>query len=145
MEDVAQSVNETELYSLEFEQQGTQEIASLCYWKSDQHIKVQLCRYSPVYNPARNQLLVTVEQSSLRKKIIEYLFRYTVLLLHKLMHKREGSVFGRIDFYTQLKYLVAFPAGSLDQPWIVHTPELANVSITDCVLACILHVSSAIH
>ena len=158
MEDVAQPVNMTGLYSLKFEVQGTQEIASLRYWNSDQLVKVQLCRYSPVSNPARNQLLViarvlsflstsphivcmsgctsevlqTVEQSSLQQKGVEYPVRYKSLSLHKLMQKREGSVFGRIDFFTQLKYIVAFLAGSLDEPWIVHTPELAKVSITDC-------------
>ena len=50
-----------------------------------------------------------------------------------MMDKRKGSTFGRIDFYTQLKYLVAFlQAGSLDEPCIVNTPELGKVSFTDC-------------
>ena len=44
------------------------------------------------------------------------------------MHKREGSVFGRIDFYTQLKYLLAYLAQSLDEPWMVDAPELSIVS-----------------
>ena len=45
------------------------------------------------------------------------------------MLKREGIVFGRIDFYIQLKYLVAYLANILDEPWIGNTPELAKVSI----------------
>ena len=40
-------------------------------------------------------------------------------------------MFGRINIYTQLKYLVAFLVESLDEPWIVRTPELAKVSIAD--------------
>ena len=155
--DVAQSINETGLYSLEFEQQGTKENMSLLYWKADQLVKIQLCRYSPVSHPSRNQLLAVarmmsflstspqivcmswctseahqaVEQSTLLKKGIEYPFRYEVLTLQKLMHKRERSAFGRIDIYTQLRYLVAYLSGSLDEPGIVRTPELAKVSLVD--------------
>ena len=91
----------------------------------DYLVKIQICRYSLISDPARNQLLViarlfsflstaplvmcmsgctsdvlqTVEQL---KKGIEYPFRYQVLSMHKLMHKREGSVFGRIDLHIQL-------------------------------------------
>ena len=62
------------------------------------------------------------------------------------MHKRKGSTFGRIGFYTQLKYLVAFLlAGSLDEPWIVNTPELAKVSFTDCNHCPFLFYESACH
>ena len=154
---MAQSVSETGLYSLEFEQQGTQEIASLRYWKADRLVKVQLTRHRPNSHLARNQIfavarlfsflstspqmvcissctsdvLQTVEQSSLLSKVIYYPFRYNVLSLHHLLRKREGSVFGRIDIYTQLKYLVAFLAGSLDEPWIVRTPELAKVGLVN--------------
>ena len=135
-------MNETGLYSLEFEQQGAHEVASLRYWKAERLVKVQLARQSPNSHLARNQLLAvarlfsflsttpqmvcmsgcasyvlqTVEQSSLLSKGVEYPFRYNVLSLNSLMRKREGSVFGRIDIYTQLKYLLAFLAGSLDEP-----------------------------
>ena len=154
---MAQSINETGLYALEFEQQGTQEIVSLRYWKADQLVKIQLCRHSTSSYPSRNQLLAVarlmsffltspqrvcmsgctsevlqaVQPSTLLKKGIEHPFGYEVLYLHKLMHKREGSVFGRIDIYTQLRYLVVYLSGSLDEPWIVRTPELAKVSFVD--------------
>ena len=38
-------------------------------------------------------------------------------------------MFGRIDFYTQLKYLVAFLTNSLDEPWMAICPELTKVQI----------------
>ena len=153
MEDVAQTVNDSGLYSLEVEPQGGKEITSLRYWKSGFLVKLQLFQYSLASDPDHNQLLVvarllsllstapqivcmcgctasvlrTVEISSLLKKGIEYSFRYQVTSLHKLMHKREGSVFGRIDFYSQLKYLLAYLAHSLDEPWMSKAPELSKV------------------
>ena len=72
-------------------------------------------------------VLRAVEESSLLKKGIEYPFRYQVTSLHKLMHKREGSVFGRIDFFSQLKYLLAYLTHSLDELWMVKAPELSKV------------------
>ena len=154
---MALSVNETGLYSLAFEQQGLYEVASLRYWKADRLVKVQLVRHSPSSHLTQNQLLTVarffsflsttpqmvcmtectsdvleaVEQSSLLSKGIEYPFRCNVLTLHSLMRKREGSVFGRIDIYTQVKYLVAFLAGSLDELWMAHIPELAKVGLVN--------------
>ena len=153
IEDVAQSGNDPGLYSFEFEPQGSKVIASLRYWMWEYLKKIQLFQYSLASDPDRNQLLViarlssllstapqivcmsgcnsdvlqTVEQSALLKKGIGYPFRYQVLSLYKLMHKREGSVFGRIDFYTQLKYLLAYLAHSLDEPWMPKSPELTKV------------------
>ena len=149
MEDVAQTVN----HSIEFEPQGIKEIASLRYWKLGFLVKLQLFQYSLAADPDRSQLLVVarllsllstarqivcmsgctasvlraVEESSLLKTSIEYPFRYQVTSLHKLMHKREGSVFGRIDFYSQLKHLMAYLTHSLDEPWMVKAPELSKV------------------
>ena len=124
LEDVAQSLHETGLYSFEFEPQESQGIPSLRYWNSDHLVKIQLCRYSLALSPVQSQPLVidrflpflstapqivcmswctseilqVVEQSSLLKKVIENQFRYKFLSLHMLMHKREESVFWRIDF-----------------------------------------------
>ena len=150
MEDVVQSVSVSGLYSIEFEPQGKKEIPSLRYWRSGYLIKIQLIQYSWASDPDRsNQLLVIarllsflstapqiicmsgwtfdvhqrVEQFAFLKKGIEYLFRYQVSSLHKLLHKREGSIFGLIDFYTQLKYLLAYFAQSLDELWMAKAPE----------------------
>ena len=59
-----------------------------------------------------SDVLRTIEQSS----GVKYPFRYQVSSIHRLMHKREGNVFGRIGFYAQLKYLLAYLAQSLDEP-----------------------------
>ena len=165
MEDVAQTVNDSGLYSLEFEPQGGKEIASLRYWKSGFLLKLQLFQNGLASDPDHNQLLVvarllfllstapqivcmsgctvsvlrTVEKSSLQKKGIEYPFRYQVTSLHKLMHKREGSVFGPSDFYSQLKYLLAYLAHSLDEPWMSRAPELSMVGFMLWSLGSVFH------
>ena len=153
MEDIAQSVNTTGAYSLEFEPHGTHCVLSIRYWKSDYLVKVQLNRYLSTSDPNPSQLqlvsqlisflstepqmtclsgctsevLQTIEQASIFKKGVEYPFRSKTLSLLQIMHQKEGCVFGRIDFYTQLKYLIAFLSNSLDEPWMVNCPELTKV------------------
>ena len=46
------------------------------------------------------------------------------------MHRKNYSVFGRIDFYAVIKHIVVCLGGSLDLEWILVTPELARASIT---------------
>ena len=153
MEDIAQSVNSCGAYSLEFEPHGNQCILSIRYWKASTLAKVQLCKYPLPSDPGPSQLLMisrllsflstppqiacvsgctsevlrSVERSGQFKKGIEYPFRFNAFSLPKLMHQLEGSVFGRIDFFTQLKYLLAFLNNSLDEPWMSSCPELTKV------------------
>ena len=48
-------------YSIEFEPQGSEEIAPLLYWKSGSLGKLQLLQYSLASDPVRNQLLVIAQ------------------------------------------------------------------------------------
>ena len=140
-------------YSLEFELHGSQCVLSLKYWNADNLTEVQLCKYSLSSDPGPSQLLMisrlvsflstspqtacmsgctsevlqAVELSTLFKNGTEYPFRFDALSLTKLMHQLEGSVFDRIDFFTQLKYLLAFLNNSLGRPWMCHCPELTKV------------------
>ena len=153
MGDIAQSVNTTGAISLEFEPHGTHCVLSIRYWKSDYLVKVQLNRYLSTFDPNPSQLqlvsqlvsflstepqitclsgctsevLQTIEQASIFKKGVEYPFRFKALTLPQIMHQKEGCVFGCIDFYTQLKYFIAFLGNSLDEPWMVNCPELTKV------------------
>ena len=153
MEDFAHSVNSCGAYSLEFEPHGSQCILSIRYWKADALIKLQLCKYPLSSDPGSSQLLMisrlmsflstlpqiaclsgctsevlqSVERSGLFKKGRENPFRFNAFSLPKQMHQLEGSVFGRIDFFTQLKYLLAFLNNSLDEPWMSSCTELAKV------------------
>ena len=77
------------------------------------------------------------------KKGIEYPFRFDALSLPTLMHRQEESLFGRIEFYTQLKNLVAFLSGCQNQPWIICTPELSNVMTFTTLV--IIYPKSGVH
>ena len=55
--------------------------------------------------------------------------------LEKIMYKKSYSVFGRIDFYSVIKYIVFCLGGSLDLEWILVAPELVRVSVTAILVA----------
>ena len=155
IEDIRHHVNTTGLYSLEFECKGSFSVISVRFRKYDLLVKSLLVRYPSSTDLAVGQLqsnakvlsafstgphvvclsgcslatLRTLETSTWLKKRIEYSFRFNALFLPTLMHRKEGIVFGQIDFYTQLKYLDAFLSGCQIQPWIVHTPELSKVKL----------------
>ena len=54
--------------------------------------------------------------------------RFEELDLKTLMHRKSFSIFGRIDFFSVLQYLVLSLGGSLDLEWVLLSPELAKVS-----------------
>ena len=73
-----------------------------------------------------------LETSGLFKNEIQYPFRFEVISLPELMHPnvlQTKHVFGRIDMFTQLKYLVVFLRGCQSQPWALQCPELCMVFI----------------
>ena len=128
---------------------------SVRFWKNDSLLKCQVCRYTSTTGLIAGKLqsiakvlsafptaphvvclsgcslatLRTLGASTLVKKRIEYPFRFNALSLSlpTLMNRHEGSVFGRIDFYAQLKFSVAFLSGCQNQPWIIHTQKLSKV------------------
>ena len=53
--------------------------------------------------------------------------RFDEVSLAKLMHKDSYSVFGRIDFFSVLKYLIVSLGGSLDMECVLLAPELSRV------------------
>ena len=58
--------------------------------------------------------------------------RFDEVSLAKLMHKDNYSVFGRIDFFSTLKYLVVSLGGSLDMECVLLSPELSKVRALHC-------------
>ena len=141
IEHIGQHVNTTGLYSLEFEYKGSYSVMSIRYWKNSSLVKCQMCLYPSSTDLTTGQLQSiakvlsafsaapqfvclsgcslatsrTLETSKLLKKGIEYPFRFNALSLPTLIHSQEGSVFGRIDFYTQLKDFVVFVSGCQNQ------------------------------
>ena len=56
--------------------------------------------------------------------------RFDEVSLAKLMHKDSYSVFGRIDFFSVLKYLIVSLGGSLDMECVLLAHELSKVRIS---------------
>ena len=74
-------------------------------------------------------VLQALDQSNLFKHSIQFPFRFEVLSLPRLMHQKFDSFFGKIDFFSQLKYLTVFLNSSLDQTWMLNCPNLSKVNI----------------
>ena len=55
-------------------------------------------------------------------------FRFNVRSFPVILRQADGTVFGAIDFLSQLKYLIVFLGGCQDQPWAIKSPELSSVS-----------------
>ena len=72
-------------------------------------------------------ILQTLEQCGLFKHAVQFPFRFDVMTLPRLMHQKYEGFFGQIDFFSQLKYLVIFLKGSLDQVWMLECPNLSNL------------------
>ena len=73
-----------------------------------------------------------LETIGLFKKGTQYPFRFEVISLPELMHPnvfQTKHVFGRIDMFSQLKYLV-FLRACQNQPWALQCPaELCKVFV----------------
>ena len=146
------------LYSLEFTTQGVYRSLSIRFWKNDLLARVELYRhhqgetYPDCYLSAISHVMSSIsskpslvsvsgcssmvfralETSGLFKNGIQYPFRFEVISLPELMHPnvlQTKHVFGRIDMFTQLKYLVVFLRGCQSQPWALQCPELCKVFI----------------
>ena len=77
-----------------------------------------------------SMIFKTLETCGLFNHGIQYPFRFEVFSLPELMHPealQTGYFFGRIDFFSQLKFLVVFLRGGLSQPWALKSPELCKV------------------
>ena len=72
-------------------------------------------------------VLQTLDQSKLFKFSIQYPFRFEVLSLPRLMHQKYDDFFGKIDIFSQLKYLTVFLISALSQLWMLDCPNLSAV------------------
>ena len=130
---------------------------SIRFWKKDILTRVELHRYHQgetypdCYLAAISHLLSFIsskpslvsvsgcssmvfralETSGLFINGIQYPFRFEVISLPELMHPnvlQTKHVFGRIDMFSQLKYLVVFLRGCQSQPRALQCPELCKVT-----------------
>ena len=72
-------------------------------------------------------ILQTFDQCELFKHTVQFPFRFEVVSSPRLMHQKYERFLGKIDFFSQLKYLVVFVNDSLDQVWMLECPNLSKV------------------
>ena len=144
------------MYSIEFTTQGRSRCMSVRFWKGDSLVRVELHRHDLLestpgsylgaisfllsFIPSKPNLVSisgctsmvfqALESSGLIDYGIQYPFRFDVFSLRKLMHPsvlESCYVFGPVDIFAQLTFLVAFLNGCTDQPWALQCPELIKV------------------
>ena len=155
--DISSHVIATGMYSIEFTTAGIYRNMSIRFWRGDSLVRVGLHKhlqtdeYPDCYLSAISCLLSCVsskpnlvsisgcssmafqalESSDLYDNGIQYPFRFEAFSIPDFMHPNPlhtSHVFGRIDMFSQLKYLVVFLRGSPSQPWALQCPELCKVS-----------------
>ena len=154
--DISSHIMATEMYPIEFTTEGIYRCMSVRFWRDDSLVRVDLHRhnqadpYPGCYLTAISCLLSVVsskpnlvsvsgcssvvfralETCGLFNRGIQYLFRFEVFSLPELMHPtalQTGYIFGRIDIFSQLKFLVVYLRGGLSQSWALQSPELCKV------------------
>ena len=154
MSDVADQISSLQCFALEFEDQGPNRFMSVRFWKGQYLCKVIACRsrlpttdltgelgsmarlLSAISTKADvvacsgcpADLTRTIDELPTSVRAVQSCFRFNQLNLSKLMHKKNYSVFGHIDFFSVLRGLVISLGGLTDEDWIQRSPELAKVS-----------------
>ena len=154
--DISSHIMATEMYSIEFTTEGIHRCMSVRFWRDDSLVRVELHRHNQAdpypccYLTAISCLLSVVsskpnlvsvsgcssmvfralETRGLFNRGIQYPFRFEVFSLPELIHPtalQTGYIFGRIDIFSQLKFLVVYLRGGLSQSWALQSPELCKV------------------
>ena len=159
-EDIGSHVVEKGYYTLEFQINGVFLNLYIRFWHGGQLVRVFLKRAGRKQGKALAELGLdshAMAATSTRPAIVACLgaspelirllddckffnhgvqspFRFDVLSVKTLMHKKNYSVFGRADFFTVLQFLVISLSRSLDLEWTILAPELTKV-----VLFCIIY------
>ena len=154
MSDVADQISSLQCFALEFEDHGPNRFMSVKFWKGQSLCRVVVCRsrlpstdltgefgslarlLSVVSTKADvvacsgcpADLIRTIDEVPISARAVQSCFRFSQLNLSKLMHKKNYSVFGHIDFFSVLRGLIISLGGSTDEDWVRRSPELAKVS-----------------
>ena len=132
IEDIGTHIKEAGVYAIEFATNGLFLLAFLRFWRKDQlcrvflkrtgriqgqtHAEVFLLSYIMGAFPTKPALISCtgssartiqlIDQSRYSTFGVQRLPRFEELNLNNLMHKRSQSVYGRINFFSVLRYLV---------------------------------------
>ena len=142
-------------YSIEFEFQGVFLHMHVRFWKRDRLCRVYLLRTGRTTgrtaaelrllsillaaisseanlvccSGATQNFIQLVDNSPLTRHGVQRPTTFDDIAIKRLMHRDRHSVFGRIDFFSVLQYLVISLGGSLQLEWTLLTPELSKVSM----------------
>ena len=155
MEDIAEQVNSAQHFSIEFEDNGTDRLMFLRYWRETKLCRVFICRSALPAADLTGELgslsrllsvvstdpdivacsgcsvdyIRAIDQHPSYSRGIQSCFRFETLDLRLLMHKYTYSVFGRIDMFSVLQCLLVSLGRSVTEDWVLESPELTRVSI----------------
>ena len=126
-------------YAIEFEQNGVFLFLYLPFWRDNQLCRVLLKRTGRVVGQTQTKvsllasllsvistqpsrvscngclidLIQLLDKNLFFRQGIQSVKRFEGTSLHKLMHKKLYSVFGRIDFFSVIEYILVCLGGSL--------------------------------
>ena len=151
--DIGTHVNASGEYSVEFATDGAFLLVFIRFWRAEQLCRVFLKRTSRLQGQTSAEICLLsylmaaistkpalVSCTGCSARTIELLDqspyspygvqsppRFEELNLHQLMHKKRGSVFGKINFFSVLKYLVVSLGGCVELDWVLLSPELSRI------------------
>ena len=140
-------------YSVEFEPQGVFLLLHLRFWKANRLCRVYVRRTERIHGQtsaelqlvatllaaisteadlvccfgATHNLVQLLDRAPFSRHGVQRPTLFNEITIKKLMHKDSYSVFGRIDFFSVLQYLVICLSGTLQMEWTLFTPELTKV------------------
>ena len=155
LEDIAEHVTSAQRFSIEFEDNGTNRLMSLRFWKRTKLCRVFICRSALPATDLTGELgslsrllsvestdpdivacsgcsvdyIRTIDQHPSYSRGVQSCFRFELLDLQLLMHKFTYNVFGRTDMFSVLQCLLVSLGGSITEDWVRELPELTRVSI----------------
>ena len=151
--DIGTQVNANHEYAVEFAIDGVFLLAFVRFWRADQLCRVFIKRTSRLQGPTSAEVCLLsylmgafstkpnlisctgcsartvqlLDQSAYSNFSIQSPPRFEELKLQQLFHRKSNSVFGRIDFFSVVKYLVVSLGGCNELDWVLLSPELSKV------------------
>ena len=156
--DIGSQINTSGEYAVEFATDGVFLLSFVRFWHDDQLCRVFLKRTGRVQGQAQAEVCLIsyimgvfstkprlvcctgssartvqlLDQSPYTPHGLQSTPRFEELELSALMHKKSQSVFGRIDFFSVLRYLVTSLGGNAELDWVLLAPELSKVIGSIC-------------
>ena len=148
--DIATHVNGSGEYAVQFATDGVFPLVFLRFWRAEflkrtsrlrGQTSAEICLLSylmgvistkPILLSSTGCSALTIElvdRSPYSPHGVQSPPRFEELRLQSLMHKKSSCFFGKINFFSELKYLIVSLGGCVKLDWVLLSPELSRVSI----------------